>query len=227
MISKGSDCEFCCEMHEPRSSRFRITYGEELPSRVIARSKNFIIMPTIGQIVPGSLLILPTTHVERAADLSHDELLELEIIIDELETHLDKDAESLVFEHGAKEAGGGGCGIYHAHFHLMPLPRGSRISAPSLLRSERFSGSLTSALESLKSFDTYLISRGWDKVISFVADDDMNRDMRSSQYLRRTVGDRLGLSSEWDWRKYSSVEPWLIDSVQRFSRYEFSFENRD
>ena len=52
-----NDCEFCDEL-KGAPSRFRAIYAPEHASRIVATSQHFVAMPTLGQLFPGSLLVV-------------------------------------------------------------------------------------------------------------------------------------------------------------------------
>jgi len=62
-----------------------------------------------------------------------------------------KFGKPVIFEHGAKCSTGGGCGIYHAHLHVVPLPE--RINYLRILPeiSKKFN-SIESAFKTIKSY---------------------------------------------------------------------------
>src|SRR5712692_2481218 len=63
-----SACEFCLELESPAESRFGQIYGSLVNSRIVDRLGNYVAIPTIGQLLKGSLLILPGDHVETMAE---------------------------------------------------------------------------------------------------------------------------------------------------------------
>ena len=53
-------CDFCIEFHDFKKSKFAQIYGDK--RRIISSDKFFCVIPTIGQLFQGSLLILPKKH---------------------------------------------------------------------------------------------------------------------------------------------------------------------
>ena len=100
----------------------------------------------------------------------------------------------LFFEHGARTADCGGCGITHAHLHALPL----RVDGvlPSL--KKQFSHVAVKSITELTRVATdrsYLYyeespRQGW---VFFPA-------KLPSQYIRRLLADGAGIS-QWDWRQ--------------------------
>src|SRR5688572_7165034 len=114
----NSSCEFCTELTQDPNSRFKRLYSTQLPSRIIKRSDGFVVLPTLGQLFKGSLLVLPEEHVETFSSLSTEMLARLPDLLSELEVSTTRLGMPLIFEHGAKCFTGSGCGIYHAHMHI-------------------------------------------------------------------------------------------------------------
>src|SRR5438105_13826524 len=75
-------CDFCDEFSAGRENSFVRIYGPDLESRILFRSTDFAVVPSLGQIVEGYLLIVPTTHFTAMADLPaelQEELLRLSL----------------------------------------------------------------------------------------------------------------------------------------------------
>ena len=62
------ECSFCSEMNNKKENNFFDIYLKEefesagLESRIVATTKKFVIMPMVGPLVPGYLLIVPKEH---------------------------------------------------------------------------------------------------------------------------------------------------------------------
>src|SRR5687768_2245990 len=116
------DCDFCREIEGGRETTFRQIYQQVTPSRIVLRSENFVVLPTIGQLFVGSVLILPRRHRETFATLGEAERRELPALLNRVLSGVARFGEPIIFEHGAVSQTGGGCGVYHAHLHVVPLP---------------------------------------------------------------------------------------------------------
>ncbi len=145
-------CEFCEEFRHPWRSRFAQVHAPVVTDRVVERRGDLVAMPTIGQLFPGSLLVLPTTHVETMASLPENAMLDLAPFVTDLESTIGRNGPVIAFEHGACCISGGGCGIYHAHLHLVPVP--VRVSIDDLLPTDERSCSFKLAF-SLRPSGTY------------------------------------------------------------------------
>jgi diadenosine tetraphosphate (Ap4A) HIT family hydrolase len=205
-------CEFCQELQGHSGARFTELYPD-IDSRIVARTANFVALPTLGQLFPGSLLVLPREHRETCAELSRDLRNEMCAFLYELLTISRRFGEPVFFEHGASAHTGGSCGIYHAHLHVVPLP--SRVR-PSLLFDEHQAAvsDLAHALQVLTACDHYLLLGNESNVVYSRV--DCMAVQPSSQYFRRKLAQRFGVTRPWDWRQATIPEPDLIATLQAF-----------
>ena len=88
-------CEYCEELRSPSDSRFGRLYAGVAETRIVLRTPSFVVMPTLGQIFRGSLLVLPIAHVETLSALQDRQLSELEDLVQELQTKLGEQTEGL------------------------------------------------------------------------------------------------------------------------------------
>src|SRR5258708_40286272 len=117
-----SHCDFCEELLGGSDNSFARIYRGEPRNRILFGSDEFAIMPSLGQLVEGYLLVLPIKHFKALGDLPGPLFEELATISKRLGKIIkDQYGPYVLFEHGARSEGVGGCGIYHAHLHATPL----------------------------------------------------------------------------------------------------------
>src|SRR6266478_6938206 len=115
-------CDFCNELQGKSDNSFRRIYRDEPASRMLYRSNNFAVIPSLGQIVESYLLVLPIKHFKAVGDLPDEYLDEFVAVCQCVGKSLkDEYGPYVLFEHGTRSEGVGGCGIYHAHLHATPL----------------------------------------------------------------------------------------------------------
>jgi diadenosine tetraphosphate (Ap4A) HIT family hydrolase len=200
-------CEFCAEFQADEPARFRSMYNGLASHRIVARTERFVAVPTLGQLFEGSVLVLPITHVETCAALDNDEREEMLGLIESMISRARSNGNPVVFEHGATSANGGGCGIYHAHLHVVPLPE--KTSADLLFpEASEVCANLRQAWRALQGSTHYLLLGDADCVRS--RDLDERPGVFASQFFRRRIAERFSLSQPWDWRSYTQVEPALL-----------------
>jgi len=206
-------CEFCSELGGHPDNRFRQIYGDSIATRVVAETSRFVAIPTLGQIFPGSLLIVPRLHIETCAQLDLAAQRELWEFVRSVSSTLEQFGEPVFFEHGATECSGGSCGIYHAHLHVVPLPL--RISPNSLFREHRASASdLLQALDQLTICNHYLLIGNQESVVYAAVNSLAERPQ--SQYFRRYLSERFCVNKPWNWRQTNSREPDLLATISAF-----------
>src|SRR5208283_4752487 len=202
-------CEFCDEFAGGSANSFAVHYADEVAGRTILERDGFRVLPSLGQLVPGYLLLVPNQHYRAFADMPLEELTAAEV----LKTTLTERMRSLygsvlVFEHGVRTADSGGCGISHAHLHLVPFP-GEEDLSDKLTRSFPF--------EKVVDFlDLTLIRPGE----SYLYYESVRADRYvfyppfiPSQYIRRLIAEALGIES-WDWRQFGKEERLLSTRSQ-------------
>lgn len=177
-------------------------------------------MPTIGQIFAGSLLVLPVEHWERFSDLPDQDLEDLPAFLDRLmQSSLGTNSQNVVmFEHGAQSTSLGGCGIYHAHIHIVPVP--DRVEWQEVLPEGLATPAFVPAIRQLRSSAEYLIFRDTQGEIAY--SECSENFTYGSQYFRRVLAQHFGVSSPWDWRTYTESEKSLVDTILHFEDADVS-----
>lgn len=206
-------CDFCAELSGRGESIFARLYAGLLASRVVARQNSFVALPTIGQVFPGSLLVLPEDHVETLASLPDHRQADLVQFVATLSNFMAVSRPLAAFEHGARAHTGGSCGIYHAHLHLVPLPK--PVGLDEVLPCRRMhTGDLGAALRALRNSDQYLLF-ATDEGCGFL-DIAGSSKPYPSQFFRRRLAEILKPDVSWDWRSIQAAEPDVISTVELF-----------
>lgn len=207
-------CVFCREQNESRNTNFAKLYPD-LDSRNIIESDNLAIFPCIGQLTDKHCLIVTKRHFNTFAQasnsgkISSDEIQEL--ILNFAKQYMSNTEHLLCFEHGALCEEVGGCGIYHAHIHLIPIK--DKISISSLYN---FSGapmdSLAASLAALDPNKSYIMAGLFDLNKIYIEE---RKIPLASQYLRKQLAGILNVDN-WDWRlckKQTSLVNMLINNA--------------
>lgn len=209
---RPTTCQFCKEIEGTGHTRFHEIYASVLPNRMVGDRRHFVAFPTLGQLVPGSLLLVPKEHVETFAQLPRALQLQSVHFMNHLESRLRCYGHLFTFEHGARCASGGGCGIYHAHVHLVPLPR--PVSYGELLDfSVHHADNLLDVWSELKDCSEYLAVKDSHGTVVYCTPNESSRGF-GSQFLRRSIAEYLSIEQPWDWRAYTSPEPFLLETVE-------------
>jgi diadenosine tetraphosphate (Ap4A) HIT family hydrolase len=204
-------CDFCDEFAGGSANGYASRYGRFMPERLILASGSFRIVPSLGQIVEGHLLVIPSVHICAVADLAKDQVSLLDGLCSRVRSILrDAYGACVLFEHGIRGAGIGGCGIEHAHLHAVPV----RAEGVLDVLTREFGGRPIQALED--------IGRELPREQSYLFFEDASAarhvfpvDSLPSQYMRKVVAESIG-KSDWDWRSCGR-EPELATAVERLS----------
>ncbi len=205
-------CEFCDEFAGGSANSFAVQYGNEVVSRTVFEQGGFRALPSLGQLVPGYLLLVPIHHYRALADMSAEDLNTAETLKRGLTDQMrDTYGNCLSFEHGARTPDAGGCGINHAHLHIVPFPA-EKDPVEELIRAfpvEEVSNLLElKRIQPGRSYLYYESVRG--KRYTFFP------PTIPSQYIRSLLAEAIGIHS-WDWRQCGREERFL-STLARTSR---------
>lgn len=180
----------------------------ERNERTLYRSENFFVIPTLGQFIPGYLLIIPYKHVMSNGELEPEVLEEFENVLEDIEYILRLTYPSapgfLVWENGSGKSGIGKAkdSLVHSHVHI----------APTTLNSEK--------IEEMSGFDfdeislkdlpnykahSYLLLRTPDKSKWKINNDPALYIPR--QYVRQLIAEKYNIPGDaWNWRTHPFVD---------------------
>ena len=206
------NCVFCRELSGSRDTNFSRRYPE-FNSRVVGETASLVAFPCIGQLAAGHFLIVPRFHdstfretSRRASDLR----LQFQAINKHVHSLLEADVhDSLYFEHGAGSAADGGCGIYHAHIHVVPSAGHINLAHHFPTQVHSRSHSLHEALDAVRKDGPYILFGSHSQ--GFFC--QSLETALPSQTLRRLVAHELQVA-RWDWREVGR-EAGLSELVQR------------
>lgn len=190
------DCRFCSEFDNGKQPEKGPGLG-----RIVWCDDDFVLVPARGPLTPHHSLLIPIRHATSFGGMPERMRRRAEMLVEVHADRLSADVTRvLVFEHGTRNenAPNGGCGIVHAHIHLVPVPSNA-VLAPlpdcgtswRALPQHRW-------LDELGVWGDYLVVYALDRSIQ--AASTAGKPIES-QLLRRWLAAVLGV--EWDWRKAS------------------------
>lgn len=200
-------CRFCNEINDKKSDNLFFTiFRGNPPNRVLKETKNFVVIPTIGQIIEGYLLIIPKKHFLSFAHLPFRYYRELETLKEETKNTLTTIyAEPIFYEHGAV-----GNSVEHAHLHAVPaeidiLQDIKRFFIPREIRN------MSELIIQAEKGIPYLFyeNRRGQKFI-------FNAHTVISQFLRQVVANKLGCSDRWNWKEYTGRQE-ILSTLEKLS----------
>lgn len=185
------DCPFCNQPEELKINNIEI-------KRTIYKTKNFVVFPTLGQIVEGYLLIVPKQHYMSIAQIPNPLYPELEQVQEKVKQILTKHYSSpLFFEHGPiSKREKAGCCLDHAHLHCVP-------TSVSLLEeiTKNFDYKEINSFSELPTDLPYLFLEENNKRYLFLID-----TILPHQYLRQILAVKTNNAEKWDWRTHPELE---------------------
>jgi diadenosine tetraphosphate (Ap4A) HIT family hydrolase len=208
-------CRFCSGLATPKA--------EEYWNRPLLRSPNFLVVPSIGALVEGWVLVVPTAHYVSAATISAGLRTEFKSVVGAARQLVGEVyGPSWVFEHGPKTVGRQvGCGIDHAHMHVVPTRLDLVSAAKPLLPKVAFRrvGGLDTLDASIAAND-YLFAESPNGEAHLASGDGIG-----SQVFRRAIADGLGVSERYNWREYPQLET-VKATIARLGGFNSEVEGR-
>ncbi len=197
---------------------------------VILQTPNFTVLPTVGAIVEGWLLVIPKDHYLCLGALSNELLSELQQVREFVSAMLQECYGPIaVFEHGpAQPKQLVGCGVDHAHLHVVPtscdLVDGLRQDLQFPLEWRAVNG-VQDAHEWYAAGLSYLyVEQPLGE--AYIA----SHPRMGSQLFRKVIGRYAGRPESYDWRKFPerenvtsticTLETWLSENGAEVEKLE-------
>lgn len=180
----------------------------------------WLVAPTLGAITSGWLLALPRRQVLSFRDSTlNGGPLPLSVV-DDVRTHLGLKPEEIIwFEHGPASAGTVvGCGLDHAHIHILLRPSFSVEDffdrARSATELNWRGSSAVDCYAQLAPTRSYFAAGSGDRAICA-----SDVEPAGSQFFRRVVADLVGVEASWDYRRFAHL-PQVEETIAMFKRLE-------
>jgi diadenosine tetraphosphate (Ap4A) HIT family hydrolase len=194
-------CTLCAEFADPAAGLFAAIYEPDAPSRVLREDGDVLVIPTIGQITACHLLVLPRQHKTSFASMGAGQLERADRLVESVRTALEATgSRCVVFEHGlGAHPGQGGCGVSHAHLHVVAVPRRlAALDPPAALNWTPHIGGLSALSSHAGNSYLYFCDQVGTSWIAHVTD-------LPSQFMRRWLAMELG-ETKWDWTRAGHEE---------------------
>jgi diadenosine tetraphosphate (Ap4A) HIT family hydrolase len=182
----------------------QILVQEPYVRRVPFETSLFAVIPSLGPLVPGHVLLCPKYHYRSFSGLPNEFEHQLNGLKRRL-TQLLLDLYKLpvhYFEHGmARDGDHVLCTVEHAHLHAVP----ASVEVWDRLQSQGIWEVIGLSLNDLKR------AVGNDEYLYYESPNGAAHVMRveagkfESQYLRRVFADALQCSDKWNWREFPSA----------------------
>lgn len=175
----------------------------ELWDTPIFESDSFVVVPTVGALVEGWLLVAPRRQVLCYARLPDAALSELKHFLDEIVPIVEESYGPIsLFEHGPSVVGSPvGCGTDYAHLHLVPAKCDLRAGTEQIAPNIRWNkiGSFEAIRDRAADGAGY-----WFLQQPYGSGDCMigscSAEEPTSQLFRRVIATSLGTPEAFDWK---------------------------
>ena len=192
-------CKFCSFLSQEDSEKENFNHP-------LCETENFVVVPSVGAIVPGWLLLVPKSHYLNIGEIPFSEYDELNYVITSVTKILNRHYGTFtIFEHGPVCDGSNvGCGIDHAHLHMVPFSFSYReacakanLSVVDISDSGNFS---SHKILSQNKIPYLYVKEKEDKGIFFTSPNI------PSQFFRRIIADSCGKSGSFDYKTDLFIE---------------------
>lgn len=207
--SMNDNCSICREVGGETGTRLSWALQDDaLQNAVLAASRTFAIIPSVGPLVVGHSLLVTRHHrCSIFGEIASRQLREIEFLLDEFwpfALRLDDIMPGLLcFEHGAPgNLESKLCSTTHAHLHIVPLFGNKCDVVLESLDGKPLelidAHALQIALQGLKEYVlAFHVTRGGKLRHAKVID----AKNLPSQYMRLVVARQLGIDA-WDWKAH-------------------------
>jgi diadenosine tetraphosphate (Ap4A) HIT family hydrolase len=186
-------------------------------NNVLFESENFIVIPSVGSLVKGWLLILPKEYFLSFGLINNTKLYsEFKKLQHSVLDILTKEFGSVVmFEHGPTiENSIVGCGVDYAHMHLVPLNINLLEESTSKMDLEWLViDDISCTSQMALDHKPYLYFS--DSKKHFMA----TSNEIPSQFFRRIIAEQVGLENYWDWKKFDFKEN-ILSTINCLKKYQ-------
>jgi ATP adenylyltransferase len=184
--------------------------GTELWDEVLYESRDFLVAPTKGSIVPFWVLLIPKSPVLNFAQLRQNDLCRPFEMVATVASHFNS-SSSIWFEHGASTFGSAtGCGVDHAHIHILLQPKFSLSDfcseAVGASDVAWIKASSHEAYDQIEPDEDYYVCG--DHTSAFVA----RGKSLGRQFFRKVIAKLENLPDEWDYEQYHHL-PNVLNTI--------------
>lgn len=215
------NCPFCNEYTCPNESQFYMEVGNKIgyESRILLETDNWYVIPTLGSLTAGYVLLVTKQHYRSLANISHElfiEMLELkkkveDVLYDKLGMHC------ISFEHGTvNDDSKGANSVDHLHVHVLPFSQpvwqNIALDVPQMCFNvvKSYQDLNRGWKEALPN--SYLLFQDFDQKIYYVPD----ASNMPSQFFRKHLAPYLD-ADNWDWRSETYSDN-IIQTISLFSQ---------
>lgn len=165
---------------------------------MLRATTSFVVVPSLGALVPGWVLVIPRRPMVSLREMTRNEREELVSLIASTQTEMSVFGSPVyAFEHGSGRHGSQtGCGLDHAHLHLVPLVFDLVELATSQADEITWKHVPHLPMVELPTAGEYVTV--WKAENGAGAIGTLHKPV--SQWMRRVIAHELGAEAQWDYR---------------------------
>jgi diadenosine tetraphosphate (Ap4A) HIT family hydrolase len=199
----------CSEYQYPDQSYFYNKIGGKynIHCRIIAETKFWYAIPTIGCITVGYVLLVCKEHYNCLAEVPCEIYCDFLYLKKEITDRIYKKTgmKCISFEHGSKSnINKGANSIEHVHFHVVPSKtilwkKVIEYTELPIVKEIPSIADLSNQIQVVNECDSYLFLEDIDYKCYFIND----ASKFPSQFFRIILAKSMDIDNMWDWRKYT------------------------
>lgn len=200
------------------STEYRNYHAKTFYNEILFETDNFIVVPSLGALVEGWLLIVPKKEYLSFQYLENDSLVkELENLSNYIGEIIEKEYGYVtMFEHGAKHVKSTvGCGVDYAHLHLVPINFDLILGLENFLNI-RYNWNKINSLQNVfhsEKKTEYLYYKDFEGNSFLVNDKEI-----PSQLFRKVIASFLNDPEKFDWKEFHQEDN-ILKTIERFKKY--------
>jgi len=171
-------------------------------NKTLFESDNFRVIPSLGAMVEGWILLIPKDHYISFSEMDDVRLKEAEMMCDKVYSLLEGLYQSKIvsFENGASSRNNKiGCGVDYAHIHFVPI----EIDLKKILDLEyqtELEWKSVKSIQDIKSYQNdsyfYIKNNNNERYITRAINP-------RSQVIRKGIANLIGVPNQYDWKTHS------------------------
>lgn len=178
---------------------------------IIDESENFIVLPSIGALVDGYLMIVSKKHINSMSELKENERIEYELLIEKYRNKFKKiyNKFPIIFEHGSpiNNSDMKASSVIHAHTHIVNYEFIDENQVIKKLNFERidnlnYLSRKQNYIMYINQKNIYYISYNFESI---------------SQMMRKIIAKDLGYEDKFDWKKEKFIEN-INSTIKKFKK---------
>ena len=215
-----NNCSFCAELNQQQENNLfleKIKPYIPIENRIIFRTENWVVMPTIGSLVSGYLLLVSKDHYISVGSCPTQMFFELTCLIKSLRQVLFNIYKTpvIVFEHGGSSTNfKGGCCVDHTHLHILPF----KCDIINNVNNQNLRKHVVTSFSDLRNY--------FLKGVPYLYYENHNEkkvaitgEIIVSQYFRKIISHELNIPEKWDWRYNTGMEN-IVDTLVKIDSNE-------